>query len=44
MPLGDRSIKLNENASLDILIEIIQENDKVTVQKSNDTLIVMRSK
>lgn len=45
MPQGNHSIKLNENASLDFLIETIEENDKVTIQKTtNNQLIVMMSK
>jgi transmembrane sensor len=45
MPEGNHSIKLNENASLDFLIETIEENDKVTIQKTtNNQLIVMMNK
>ncbi|HEY8896535.1 MAG TPA: FecR family protein [Niastella sp.] len=44
MPQGNRSIKLNENASLDFLIETIEENDNVTIQKTTDNELRVMSK
>jgi ferric-dicitrate binding protein FerR (iron transport regulator) len=44
MPHGNHKIKLNEDTSLDFLIETIEENDKVTIQKTTDNKLIVMSK